>query len=102
MNGLQKLQETADQVAEMRVELEALQPKLVIAQRETDEKLVQVKGKQGEADEYKKVVQADEAVAEAAADDVRRGSGLRRGRLGQSDGRGLLHHSTSAATLFVV
>lgn len=66
-NGLQKLQETAEQVAEMRQELEALQPKLVIAQKETNAKLQMVQGKQKEADEQKKIVQKDEAQAKEQA-----------------------------------
>ncbi|GBG29641.1 Dynein heavy chain 7, axonemal [Hondaea fermentalgiana] len=66
-NGLQKLQETAEQVAEMRQELEALQPKLVIAQKETDAKLEMVQGKQKEADQQKEIVQRDEAQAKEQA-----------------------------------
>lgn len=67
-NGLTKLQETADQVAEMQIELEALQPKLVVAQRETDEKLVLVQGKQEEADAQRVLVEKDEAEATAQAE----------------------------------
>jgi dynein heavy chain len=39
-NGLTKILETAEQVEGMQVELEALQPKLKVAQKETAEKLV--------------------------------------------------------------
>jgi len=66
-NGLQKLEETAQQVSTMQEELEALQPKLVIAQAETDEKLTMVKTKQAEADVQKVAVEKDEAVAKAQA-----------------------------------
>jgi len=66
-NGLQKLQETADQVATMQNELEALQPKLVVAQAETEEKLKTVQEKQAEADVQKRLVEKDEAAAKTQA-----------------------------------
>ena len=64
-NGLQKLRETADQVANMRAELEALQPKLKEAQAETEKQLGIVEARQKEADAKKKVVEEDEKVAMA-------------------------------------
>ena len=64
-NGLQKLRETADQVAQMRVELEALQPKLKEAQAETNKQLGIVETRQKEADAKKLAVEEDEKVAMA-------------------------------------
>eukprot|EP00945_MAST-04E_sp_MAST-4E-sp1_P004103 g4103.t1 len=45
-NGLTKILETAEQVAGMQEELEALQPKLKVAQKETAEKLVVVQAEE--------------------------------------------------------
>jgi dynein heavy chain len=67
VNGLQKLAETEEQVDGMREELTALQPKLVVATKETDELIETVKGQQVVADSTKVHVEADEKVCAAQA-----------------------------------
>eukprot|EP00946_MAST-07B_sp_MAST-7B-sp1_P002765 g2765.t1 len=68
-NGLTKLQETAESVEVMKADLIALQPKLVIATKETDELLVKIAAQQEEANAKKKVVQAEETVCERQAEE---------------------------------
>ena len=75
-NGLEKLFETAKDVEKMQEELTELQPKLVVATKETDDMLVVINEKQAEANEMKTIVQGEEkicaeqaAVAKAIADD---------------------------------
>merc|ERR1711871_1186229 len=66
-NGLGKLAETEEQVDGMREELTALQPKLVVATKETDELIENVKAAQLVAEETKVKVQADEKVCAGQA-----------------------------------
>jgi dynein heavy chain len=71
-NGLKKLVETAESVAIMQAELTALQPKLVVATKETDELIATIGVEQKEADEKKAFVAKEEAIcanqaAEASA-----------------------------------
>jgi dynein heavy chain len=58
-NGLQKLKETADQVNEMQVYLEALQPKLKEATIETDALIVRVSADRIVANEQSVLVEAE-------------------------------------------
>ena len=60
-NGLAKLRETADQVNDMQVYLEDLQPKLVEATIATDALIVQVSADQKVAGEQSKLVEAEAA-----------------------------------------
>merc|ERR1711871_881981 len=68
-NGLSKLAETEAQVDGMREELTALQPKLVVATKETDELIENVKAAQVVAEETKVKVEADEKVCAAQAEE---------------------------------
>lgn len=61
--GLEKLESAADQVATMQVELEALQPQLLVASKEVDEMMVVIEHESVEVAETEKVVKVDEAVA---------------------------------------
>lgn len=65
--GLEKLQSAADQVATMQVELEALQPQLLVASKEVDEMMVVIEHESVEVAETEKVVKEDEAVANEQA-----------------------------------
>ncbi|XP_067459187.1 dynein axonemal heavy chain 7 [Thunnus thynnus] len=65
--GLEKLESAADQVATMQVELEALQPQLLVASKEVDEMMVVIEHESVEVAETEKVVKADEAVANEQA-----------------------------------
>merc|ERR1711871_979064 len=69
-NGLSKLAETEAQVDGMREELTALQPKLVVATKETDELIENVKAAQIVAEETKVKVQADEKVCAGQAEEA--------------------------------
>ena len=60
-NGLAKLAETAAQVDVMQKELVELQPKLVVASKETDELIVVVNQESVVADEQKAIVSKEEA-----------------------------------------
>ena len=64
-SGLEKIEEAAVQVAQMRAELEELKPQLTTAQAQADEKLKQVQAKQAEADLQKQDVEKDEEAAQA-------------------------------------
>ena len=55
--GLDKLASTESQVKDMQVELEALQPKLIVSTKETDELMVVIETQTVEADKVKAVVQ---------------------------------------------
>ena len=66
-NGLKKLLETAESVAGMQEELKALQPKLVVATKETEELLVTIANKQKEANEFKKSVAIEEKACQEQA-----------------------------------
>jgi len=71
-NGLTKILQTAEQVGGMQIELRELQPKLKVAQKETDAKLIIVNKSEKEAVAKEKVVQAivvecDKTKASAAA-----------------------------------
>ncbi|XP_058478991.1 dynein axonemal heavy chain 7 [Solea solea] len=61
--GLEKLESAANQVATMQVELEALQPQLLVASKEVDEMMVVIKHESVEVAETEKVVKVDEATA---------------------------------------
>ncbi|XP_029968156.1 dynein heavy chain 7, axonemal-like [Salarias fasciatus] len=65
--GLQKLESAAEQVATMQVELEALQPQLLVASKEVDEMMVVIEHESVEVAETEKVVKANEAVANEQA-----------------------------------
>lgn len=65
--GLEKLESAADQVATMQVELEALQPQLLVASKEVDEMMVVIEHESVEVAETEKVVKVDEAVANEQA-----------------------------------
>ncbi|KAM3608317.1 uncharacterized protein V6R79_023014 [Siganus canaliculatus] len=65
--GLEKLESAADQVASMQVELEALQPQLLVASKEVDQMMVVIEHESVEVAETEKVVKADEAVANEQA-----------------------------------
>ncbi|XP_033990468.1 LOW QUALITY PROTEIN: dynein heavy chain 7, axonemal [Trematomus bernacchii] len=65
--GLEKLESAADQVASMQVELEALQPQLLVASKEVDEMMVVIEHESVEVAETEKVVKVDEAVANEQA-----------------------------------
>ena len=67
-NGLTKLLQTAESVDGMKVELVALQPKLVVAQKETAEKLVEVEKASKVAEAKEKVIAVDEKEAGLVAD----------------------------------
>ena len=56
-NGLTKILQTAEQVGGMQIELRELQPKLKIAQKETDAKLIVVNKSEKEAVAKEKIVQ---------------------------------------------
>jgi dynein heavy chain len=61
-NGLEKLSQTAKDVERMQEELTALQPKLEVATKETDEMLKNIEVKQADANELKAVVQGEEEI----------------------------------------
>lgn len=65
--GLEKLQSAADQVATMQVELEALQPELVVASKDVDKMMVVIEHESVEVAETEKVVKVDEAEANKQA-----------------------------------
>uniref|UniRef100_A0A3P8WKL1 Dynein axonemal heavy chain 7 n=1 Tax=Cynoglossus semilaevis TaxID=244447 RepID=A0A3P8WKL1_CYNSE len=65
--GLEKLESAASQVANMQVELEALQPQLMVASREVDEMMLVIEHESVEVAETEKVVKTDEAVANRQA-----------------------------------
>ncbi|XP_075336554.1 dynein axonemal heavy chain 7 [Odontesthes bonariensis] len=65
--GLEKLMSAAEQVATMQVELEALQPQLVVASKQVDEMMVVIEHESQEVAEIEKVVKVDEAVANEQA-----------------------------------
>jgi hypothetical protein len=66
-NGLDRLRETSELVTRMRVELEALQPQLVIAQGETDSLLAAISVENAQVAAVRERVAGDEAVADEAA-----------------------------------
>lgn len=61
------MQSAADQVATMQVELEALQPQLLVASKQVDEMMVVIKRESKEVAETEKVVKEDEAVSNKQA-----------------------------------
>ncbi|XP_070694441.1 dynein axonemal heavy chain 7 [Pempheris klunzingeri] len=65
--GLEKLESAADQVATMQVELEALQPQLLVASKEVDEMMIVIEHESVEVAETEKVVKMDEGVANEQA-----------------------------------
>lgn len=67
-NGLEKLAFAGSQVAEMQIELTALQPELVKTSAEVEAKMEQIAKDTVEVDAKKAVVAADEAVAAKAAE----------------------------------
>lgn len=66
-NGLEKLAFAGSQVAEMQIELTALQPELVKTSAEVEVKMAQIAKDTVEVDAKKAIVAADEAVAAKAA-----------------------------------
>ncbi|XP_030613861.1 dynein heavy chain 7, axonemal isoform X2 [Archocentrus centrarchus] len=65
--GLEKLKSAAEQVATMQVELEALQPQLLVASKEVDEMMVVIERESVEVAETERVVKMDEAIANKQA-----------------------------------
>ncbi|KAM3849660.1 dynein axonemal heavy chain 7 [Diretmus argenteus] len=65
--GLEKLESAAAQVATMQVELEALQPQLLVASREVDETMAVMERESAEVAETETVVKVDEAMANEQA-----------------------------------
>lgn len=65
--GLEKLDSAAAQVATMQVELEALQPQLLVAGKDVAEMMVVIEHESVEVAETEKVVRMDEAVANEQA-----------------------------------
>ena len=68
-NGLERLRETGEGVQHMQQELTDLQPILVQTTRETEEMIVVVNKESVEAEKTRKVVQAEEHVAQGKADE---------------------------------
>ncbi|XP_058475903.1 dynein axonemal heavy chain 3-like [Solea solea] len=66
--GLEKLDFAASQVSEMQQELTDLQPELIKTSAETDQMMIKIEGETVEVDAKKKVVSADEKVANDAAE----------------------------------
>ena len=66
-----KLAETENSVEGMKEELIALQPELVVAQKETAEMMVVVAGESEAAEKVKVVVEAEEAKASSKAAEVK-------------------------------
>ncbi|XP_065190205.1 dynein axonemal heavy chain 12-like [Sycon ciliatum] len=69
--GLEKLEFAASQVADMQAELEALQPKLVVAQADNEKMMVQITKESKDVEEQSAVVRKDEAVANEQAEESR-------------------------------
>jgi dynein heavy chain len=69
-NGLSKLKETADQVNEMQVYLEDLQPKLVVATQETDALLIVITADRVVATEQSVLVSAEAKLCNQQAADA--------------------------------
>ena len=65
--GLEKLSSAASQVDGMKEQLVALQPQLQVAQKETDEAMVEIEASSKDVAEQQKIVAADEAVANEQA-----------------------------------
>lgn len=65
--GLEKLVSAASQVDGMKEELVALQPQLQIAQKETDQAMVEIEASSKDVAEQQKIVAADEAIANEQA-----------------------------------
>jgi dynein heavy chain len=65
--GLEKLLSTAEQVQTMQVELEALQPQLVIKGHEASEMMVVIQRDQAQADKTKAIVSREEAECKVQA-----------------------------------
>ncbi|XP_038073730.1 dynein heavy chain 3, axonemal-like isoform X4 [Patiria miniata] len=71
MVGLEKLDFASSQISVMQEELTALQPKLIQNRKETQELIEIIKEETIEVDEKRKVVAADEAIANAAAEEAK-------------------------------
>eukprot|EP01135_Chromosphaera_perkinsii_P012097 Nk52_evm35s2579 gene=Nk52_evmTU35s2579 len=69
-NGLQKLMETNELVADMKVELTSLEPELKEKAAATEVLMGQLEKDQAAADEVKKVVSEEESVAKAQAEET--------------------------------
>lgn len=67
VNGLEKLAFAESQVAVMRKDLEELQPQLKQAAEETDKMMKTIEIESGQAEEQRKVVSAEEAIANEKA-----------------------------------
>jgi len=66
--GLERLDSTAQQVAQMQDKLNALKPQLIISSKETDELMKTLQVKQSQAAEAKQVVEKEELEAQKNAD----------------------------------
>ncbi|XP_022099330.1 dynein heavy chain 3, axonemal-like isoform X3 [Acanthaster planci] len=71
MVGLEKLDFASSQISVMQEELTALQPQLIQNRKETQELIEIIKKETEEVDEKRKVVAADEAIANAAAEEAK-------------------------------
>lgn len=69
--GLEQLASASTQVASMQIELSDLQPKLVVAQRETTEIMVVIQRESVEVESKRALVSADEAVANKKASEAK-------------------------------
>eukprot|EP00698_Gefionella_okellyi_P021809 TRINITY_DN713_c0_g3_i1.p1 TRINITY_DN713_c0_g3~~TRINITY_DN713_c0_g3_i1.p1 ORF type:complete len:2250 (-),score=595.98 TRINITY_DN713_c0_g3_i1:82-5835(-) len=67
-NGLTKLDETSSSVKEMQAELEALKPRLIQTQAETDQLMTRIEAESHEVSAVRTVVSAEEVVANKKAD----------------------------------
>jgi dynein heavy chain len=68
--GLEKLLNTAEQVATMQVELEALKPQLIVKSAEADAMMIVIQRDQAEADKTKAIVQKEEAECKVQAQEA--------------------------------
>jgi len=68
--GLEKLQQTAESVEGMQAELIELQPKLVVATKETDELMVKIEKDSADAQQVRDKVEVEEAAATAKAEEA--------------------------------
>ncbi|TPX70976.1 hypothetical protein CcCBS67573_g06369 [Chytriomyces confervae] len=71
VNGLDKLNSAQSSVSKMQVDLGNLQPQLLVTKDETDKIMVQIERESKEVMATKKIVQADEAVANKTAEEAR-------------------------------
>ncbi|KNE71129.1 hypothetical protein AMAG_15798 [Allomyces macrogynus ATCC 38327] len=67
VNGLEKLDFAGKAVSKMQIDLESLQPQLILTKEETTKIMVQIEKDSKDVNETRKVVSADEAVASKKA-----------------------------------